>query len=195
MKHATALSTMPGGSVTGPMGFDECYDLHAATVVRWVSRLGGAQMDVDDVVQEVFCVVHRKLPTWDGNGKITTWLFRITHHVVRNWNRKRRLCSWLGFGDTEVSADDVHSDAPGPAEQFESRQAARQVRRVLASLSEKHRTLIVLFELEELSTPQIAELLDRQVGTVRVQLHRARTEFFEAYEKLHHRPGPPEGNA
>lgn len=141
-------------------------------------------MDLEDVVQEVFCVVLRRLPEWGGEGAITTWLFRITHHVVRNWNRKRRLYRWLGLADADDSILQVRSEEPGAVEQLESQQAANEVRRVLDLLPEKHRTLIVLFELEELSTPEIAEMLDVKVGTVRVGLHRARSEFVKTYEKL-----------
>lgn len=184
MKQAAALSSAAPAGASHPIDFEECYDAHAALVTRWVSRLGGVAMDVDDVVQEVFCVVHRKLPQWDGQGTLTTWLFRITHHVVRNWNRKQRFCRWLGLGDNSTTADDMQSDSPGPVEQMESHQAARDVRRALAELTEKHRTLIVLFELEELSTPEIAEMLDVKVGTVRVGLHRARSEFLQVYERL-----------
>src|SRR2546423_1814126 len=76
---ARQLATLP------PLA--EVYRRHAADVARWAARLGGPLIDVDDVVQEVFVVVNRKLPHFRGDAKVTTWLFRITDHVVRNHRR------------------------------------------------------------------------------------------------------------
>ena len=176
--EATWMSGTPGADA---LSFDMCYGRYAPLVTRWTSRLTNSAMDVDDVVQEVFCIVHRKLPKWDGQGTLSTWLFRITHHVVRNWNRKRRLYRLFGFG-SEAEPIDFPSEQPNAADQMETKQAAAEVRYVLSRLPEHHRTLIVLFELEELSTAQIADLLDIKVGTVRVGLHRARAEFMKVYE-------------
>src|SRR5687768_11528734 len=85
-----SVSLAEGGS-GHQLDFNEFYEKYAPLVTRWIYRLGGASMDREDVVQEVFCVVHRRLKEWDGEGNVTTWLFRITHHVLRNWTRKQRF--------------------------------------------------------------------------------------------------------
>lgn len=179
--EADEAAWLIGASGADALSFDECYDRYAPMVTRWASRLANSPMDVDDVVQEVFCIVDRKLPKWDGQGTLSTWLFRITHHVVRNWNRKRRFYRMFGFG-SEANPLDFPSEQPNAADQMETKQAAAEVRHVLSKLPEHHRTLIVLFELEEMSTAQIAELLEIKVGTVRVGLHRARAEFLKVYK-------------
>lgn len=196
-QSSAELAPQSGLGFDVPLSFEACYDKYAGLVTRWVMRLGSSAMDVEDVVQEVFCVVHRKLPQWDGQGTFTTWLFRITHHVLRNWNRKRRISRWLSFGsgDEAKTIEDFHSDEAGPAEQVELKQATQEVRRVLDALAEHHRTLLVLFELEELSTTEIADMLDLKVGTVRVGLHRARAEFLKAYDRMQKRPARRVGRA
>jgi RNA polymerase sigma-70 factor, ECF subfamily len=163
------------------LDFDTCYASHAKTVHRWVRRLGGRDVDVDDLVQEVFCVVHRRLPEWDGQGKLSTWIFRITHHVVRNWNRKRRWSRWLRL-DFDEPALEPSDEAPSALDRLDSRQTVADVHRVLDDLPERHRTVLVLFELEELSTHEIADMLETKVGTVRVWLHRARAEFLKQHQ-------------
>src|SRR5450755_3199116 len=72
------------------------YRAHARDVMRWATRLLGRPQEAADVTQEVFCVVQRKLASFQpASGKLTTWLFRITEHVVRARRRKDRVYRWL----------------------------------------------------------------------------------------------------
>src|SRR5262249_14147909 len=66
----------------------DLYRAHAQTVARWASRLGGPAIDVEDVVQEVFLVVQRRLDGFRGDAHVKTWLYRITANVVR-WRRRK----------------------------------------------------------------------------------------------------------
>src|SRR5437868_15375074 len=71
------------------------YRTHAALVERWVVRLAGPAVDAEDVVQEVFLIVQRRLSEWRADAKITTWLYRITERVVHRQRRKQRMGRWL----------------------------------------------------------------------------------------------------
>ena len=62
--------------------FDDIYRRHARTVARWADRLGGARVDADEVVQEVFLTVNRRGGEFRGDAKRTTWLFRITRRAA-----------------------------------------------------------------------------------------------------------------
>jgi RNA polymerase sigma-70 factor (ECF subfamily) len=166
-----------------PVAFDEVYVAHAAMVMRWAQRLGGPQVDPEDVMQEVFVVVNRRLREFRGQAKLTTWLFRITERVIKSSRRKQRLHSWLSGGTSELERHAGSATGPGPMELVERRQQAEQVYRILDRLPDRYRKVLVLFELEELSTEEIAGLLGTKIGTVRVLLHRARSRFVDLQAK------------
>jgi RNA polymerase sigma-70 factor (ECF subfamily) len=151
----------------------DVYRQHAVDVGRWAARLGGPRLDIDDVVQEVFLVVHRQLPTFRNEAKLTTWLFRITDRVVRNhrrWLAVRRLVTTLTFRHSE----ELPSGEADASETLERHAAAQAAYRVLDRLPDRYRRVLILAELEELPAEEIARLLDARIETVRVWLHRAR---------------------
>jgi RNA polymerase sigma-70 factor, ECF subfamily len=161
------------------------YRTHGRTVLRWVMRLAGPGLDAEDVVQDVFLVANRRLTSFDGDGKITTWLFRTTAKIVQTARRKQRLRRWLSRSP-EVGVVGIGGSAPTPAETLERRREIEDVYRVLDRLSERERRVLILFELEGLSTSEIGELIGAKVGTVRVWLFRARASFIEQHQLLFH---------
>ena len=159
------------------------YAAHAARVAGWAVRLGGPWIDGEDLVHEVFLQVQKLLPRYDGTSKITTWLYGITVNVVRTHRRSARrrfLRHFLG-GSEHARSKHVRT----PIEEVESRQITEIVYRLLDSLRENHRTALILFELEELSNEEIAELTRATPQTVWVWLHRARAQFRDALERQH----------
>ncbi len=154
----------------------------ARQIARWAERLGGPALDPDETVQEVLMVVARRLPEFRGDARITTWLFRITTRVLANQRRAAgRRRTWARL--TRRMEDQTASEAPGPAEGLERREARRGFYRALDELPERYREVLVLFELEELSCDEIARLLDRPPATVRVWLHRARATFTDIWRR------------
>jgi RNA polymerase sigma-70 factor (ECF subfamily) len=165
--------------------FDAVYRAHARAVARWAARLGGPGADVEDAVQDVFVTVARRLPEFRGDAPMEAWLFRITQKTVANRRRRARLRRWLRLGARDE--DRIAASAPGPAELYERRQAEERFYAILAELPERHRHVLVLFELEELPTAEIAALMQVQPTTVRVWLHRARAAFLAAEERRQRR--------
>jgi RNA polymerase sigma-70 factor (ECF subfamily) len=173
-----------------PLGLAALYRAHAPLVARWARRLGGPQVDAEDVVHEVFLVAHKRLPEFRGDAKPTTWLFRITDFVVRAHRRNARMRAWLarhfaadrepaGMGSVQIS----------PVEHLVERERAALVYRALDALGEKYRSLFVLYELEGLSGEEIAALTGVKLATVWVRLHRARARFVARINVLHARQG------
>ncbi len=156
--------------------FDDIYRAHARRVGSWAERLGGSRVDADEVVQEVFLTVSRRGGEFRGDAKLTTWLFRITRRVVANHRRAaRRRGIWARL--TSRIAEVVGGGGPAPGEALEGLEASDRLQRVLDALPERYRSVLVLFELEEMSTDEIARFMDRPAATVRVWLHRARAQF------------------
>jgi RNA polymerase sigma-70 factor (ECF subfamily) len=174
---AAKVSETPALEV--PLEVGALYRAHAGRVAHWASRLGGPAIDLEDVVQEVFLTVHRLLPGFRGDAKVSTWLFRITENVVRHRRRKERWRRWLGGA---AEAERVASARPTPVEELERRQTAERVYRVLDRLPEKYRAVLILFEIDGASGEEIAQLTGTRLETVWVQLHRARKLFLADIE-------------
>ena len=157
--------------------FEEIYARHARTVARWAARLGGPGVDVEEITQEVFITVNRRLSHVRGDSSISTWLFGITANVTANDRRRRkRRRLWVRLG---ARAD--HRPAPGntPLEELERRELREHFYAALGALGERHRRVLVLFELEQLPANEIATLMALRPTHVRVLLHRARAAFLK----------------
>lgn len=180
------LLIVPAGPDDPPtdLSFDDVYRLHAKRVALWIRRLGGPRIDADEALQEVFITVSRRLSEFRGEAKLTTWLFRVTTRVVANHRRAaRRHGFWTRVMGRRLDA--LPSNQPTPGEALEEREAGERFYRVLDELPEHYRQVLVLFELEELTTEEIARTLGRPPATVRVWLHRARAQFTKRW--LHDR--------
>jgi RNA polymerase sigma-70 factor (ECF subfamily) len=177
-------------SAAAPGTFAEAYRTYAARVARWVRYLGGVECDLEDVVQEVFLVVSRKWSTFREDGNFTVWLFGITRKMVANQRRRLR---WrrLWAGDAALAC--LRWEGLDPDAELERKRVVTLFHRALDRLPEKQRTVFVLYELEGMPTPAIAELTQRNLSTVKVQLIRAREHFMAAYRRLLNRKCAGEG--
>jgi RNA polymerase sigma-70 factor (ECF subfamily) len=171
---------------TVPSSFEEAYRDHAQTVARWARRLGGSEIDVEDVVQEVFLVVSRRLSGFRGEARFTSWLFEITRKIVANHRRRQRWRFWRSGNQLENqrSLDRALSPALDPAAELERQQTIAFFYRALDHLPEKYRTVLVLYEIEGMSTQAIADLCHLNLSTVKVQLARARARFLMHYQQF-----------
>ncbi len=178
----TMEASLGRAAVLAPASFDEAYREYVQTVARWARQLGGADVDVEDVVQEVFLVVSRQLAGFRGEARFSSWLFEITRRIVANHRRRQR---WLVRGATGKEAlATLPSSERDPQGELERRQAGALVYRALDKLPEKYRTVLVLYEVEGLSTREIAELCQLNLSTLKVHLHRAREKFLARYQRL-----------
>lgn len=174
---SAARAALEGGVA---LDFETVYEAHFDFVYRVVARLVANPNDVEDLTQEVFMVVSRRLGEFRGDARITTWLFRIAYRVVgahiRRSRIRRALAAWLGIEGASAHAEAI---ASGP-DRFEE---ARKVRNALASLSYEKRSALVLFEVEGWSAAEIADMLEIPVGTVYTRVHHARRAFRQAYDE------------
>jgi RNA polymerase sigma-70 factor (ECF subfamily) len=167
---------------------DRVYRRHAETVSCWIRRLWGPS-DAQDLLHEVFLVVQRQLPDFRGDAPITTWLYAITVRVVIDRRRKdkwRRLI-WQR-AESELQTDQPPVETPLGTVLRE--RATRAVYAILEGMSERDRTLLILFELEGLPAQEISKVLAMSEGNVWVALHRARSRFRSAYLDRFEEPAP-----
>lgn len=169
-------------SDAAPASFEEAYREYADTAARWAQQLGGSGVDTDDVVQEVFLVVSQQLGRFRGDARFSTWLFEITRKIAANHRRRQRWRFWRS--SAPQGADSQPSAIPTPDVELERRQTVDQLYQALDKLPEKYRTVLVLYEIEGMSTQEIADLRQLNLSTVRVQLARARESFMKHYRQL-----------
>jgi RNA polymerase sigma-70 factor (ECF subfamily) len=167
-----------GAGAAAPATFAVIYAEHAETVARWAARLGGPSADVEDITQEVFVVVNRRLEEFRGHSRLSTWLFGITARITANERRRRKLRQWW-FRLVPSADDQAPLAAEGALEQLEKRERRALFHRALDRLNERQRRALVLFELEEMSVDDVAAHLGLRPGNVRVLLHRARAAFLK----------------
>lgn len=159
------------------MDFRNIYDEHVAFVWRSLRRLGVPDSAVKDVVQEVFLVVHRRLPDFTPRAKVTTWLFRICLHAARDHRRKAHVRREV-LDDDDVS---TRADESLLAEEALARRDDLALfERALDRMDMNQRAVLILFELEEMTGEQIAESLEIPIGTVHSRLRLARESFKRA---------------
>ncbi|MCL2447856.1 MAG: RNA polymerase sigma factor [Polyangiaceae bacterium] len=162
--------------------FRAFYDEHVRFVWRALWRLGVPDRDVPDAVQDVFVVVHRKLPEFEGRSKATTWLFAICHRVASDRRRMAHVRREIPAAP-EPASEAIASDGDGAAA-LERRQARALLDAILARMPDEQRIVFSLFEIEQMSAEGIAELLDIPEGTVRSRLRLARASFEQSVARL-----------
>jgi RNA polymerase sigma-70 factor (ECF subfamily) len=166
--------------------FEAVYDEHAPFVWRTLRRLGVADAALDDVFQEIFLVVHRRLAEFEGRSSLRTWLFGVALHVVRRHRRTTHRKARHLESDAELDAV-PDSARTGPLEQAAKTEAVRVLRALLDELDDEKREVFVMIELEQMPAAEIAEVLGINVNTVHSRLRAARQAFEQALARHHAR--------
>ena len=163
-------------------------------VFRLLSRYSRDPAECEDLAQEVFLKLFRKLHTFQQDSAFFTWLYRITvntatDHLARQSRRRLQLVE----DDAVLDLGRPRSETPDVTQPLLDNELAEVTRAVLAKLPDKYRTILVLREYEDLSYTEIAEVLDIQLGTVESRLFRARQRFKQALERHYPEHAPPRG--
>jgi RNA polymerase sigma-70 factor, ECF subfamily len=168
---------------SAPPSFEAVYERHLAFVWRSLRMLGVPSDGLDDAAQDVFGVIARQLPAFEGRSSLRTWVFGITQNIASNHRRKRarKLARLESIDDVACGAalDGLASRVPTPHAHAEGREAADLVMRFCAELEESRRAVFVLGVLEGVPAPEIAELLGLPLNTVYTRIHAMRQALRE----------------
>jgi RNA polymerase sigma-70 factor (ECF subfamily) len=141
------------------------------------------QEEALDVAQEAFVKAFRSLPKFKGDSAFYTWLFRITMNLALD-RRRQRAARAKSMGTEDVAPEEWErtavSDQRAPDDEAVSAERRAQIGRALESLSEQHRSIIILSDIEGLSYREIAEVLEVPMGTVMSRLHNARKRLRDS---------------
>lgn len=155
-------------------GFDELYRKHYRRVYSICLRMTGNIAEAEDLTQEVFIQLHRKLGSFRGESAFTTWLHRLTVNQVLMHFRKRSVKSELTTDDGEIP-DSIDPDTINP-------EAMPIVDRIsietaISQLPPGYRTAFILHDVEGYEHEEIAKILGCSPGTSKSQLHKARLKL------------------
>jgi RNA polymerase sigma-70 factor, ECF subfamily len=155
--------------------FDDVYEESLDFVWRSLQSLGVRSETLDDAVQDVFLVVHRRLADFEARSSVRTWVFGIAIRVARDHRRRHQRKGGLA----PLHAD-IADYGPGPYEDAERSEALRALAAVLDLIDENKREVFVLSEIEELSAPEMAAVLGANVNTIYSRIRAARRAFDDA---------------
>jgi RNA polymerase sigma-70 factor, ECF subfamily len=163
---ATPASPLPGPP---PPGFASVFEELAPFVWRALRRLGVADADVDDVCQEVFLVVHRRLDSFEARSSLRTWIYGICLRAASEYRRR-----------PHHRREEATSSPPEPIvaarqdEELDRRRALAALDAALDTLDDEKRAVFVLFEIEQVPMQEVAEAAGCPLQTAYSRLHAAR---------------------
>jgi len=165
-----------------PLDFSALYDRWFHPVCRWARALGAAEEEIEDIAQDVFVIVQRRLPEF-RNENLAGWLYRITARSTRD-QRRRAWFRRLVRVNRDETLQALAPPTPSPAEQLSARML---LERLLDGIGDKKRSVLMLYEAEGYTGEEIAELEEISVDTVWSRLRHAREDVRGRIDRMRKR--------
>ncbi len=163
----------------GPPGsFEPIIDAHWAKILGLALRMTGDRNEAEEIAQQTFFLAYRAWPEFEGRSSVLTWLFRIAVNTC-----KAHMIKWHGNA-AAVSLDDVPPVVVHDHDPIEAREQRERIESAMQAISPKHRMVLTLFCVEELSHEAVAEVIGCPVGTVWSRLYNARAALARKLEAL-----------
>ncbi|MBX3259978.1 MAG: sigma-70 family RNA polymerase sigma factor [Labilithrix sp.] len=150
-------------------------------VWRLARRRGVPEAALDDVCQDVFVIVHKRLAEFEGRSSLKTWVYGILNNVILT---RRRTTMRRDPGRAEIDPELLVDGSSRPDDAATGAEAARIARALLAQLGEDKRAIFVLVELEGMTVPEAAEAAQINLNTAYARLRAARAEFATAVARF-----------
>ncbi len=147
-------------------------------------RMFNDKQDAEDLTQEVFIKLFKSLKSISKKNNLKSWLYTVAYNASIDEIRRRK-------GKNQISSDDnaesfintIRSDKPGPEEEAINKEKTRILENAIACLGEKHKSLIILRDIDGLSYNEISEITNQSLGTIKSGISRARKNLREILEK------------
>jgi RNA polymerase sigma-70 factor, ECF subfamily len=159
-----------------PSRLRQAYEQHGAFVCRSLRYLGSAEADLDDLVQEVFLVVCKRLDDYEEKGRARAWLYSICTRIVHAHLRKAKR--WRA--STPLSEQEL----PAQLEEPVDRAALALGWKLLHQLPQEQREVFVLYEVEDMPMSEVAQALDCPLQTAYSRLYKARERILAEVRRL-----------
>ncbi len=182
MKEERVLAT-EGDSPTASV-----YHQYHARLYRYLLKLSKNQAEAEDLVQETFLRIHSKLSSLREPSLLAGWLYRIATNVFYDHHRQKLQRGKLIGPQGEAGSRPLEErwedpDAPRIDRELDRNEMSGCVQEFVEGLSDDYRVVILLHDIEELTNPEMADLLGCSLATVKIRLHRARKKLKAALNK------------
>ena len=172
-------------AVNAQLSAEAVFEKYRERIYRYILRLVRDPSDADDLLQETFLTVHRRLPSLREQAALSAWLYRIATNLsydhLRRTTRLRTRKVEGRAGEEETGAvRSAEPGEPGLDTAFERADMSTCVQEFVADLSDDYRTVIMLHDLQGLTNAEIAGILGCSLDTVKIRLHRARQKLKAA---------------
>lgn len=143
----------------------------------------GSPDEAEDIVQDSFVQAYVKLDTFRRDSRFFTWLYRIAFNNALSRRRKRRGDASIEQ-NRELSGTEPEDRHESPEEPLMREERIAMLNSAMQRLSEEHRTILVLREMQDMAYEDIAEILSINIGTVRSRLSRARNQLHDLLKEI-----------
>jgi len=162
--------------VSSELRVEQIYAEHVGMVWSGLRRLGVPEATIEDAVQDVFLVAHRRLSEFEGRSSIKTWLYGIALRVAKDYRRSQARHSQRVEGLAQILSVERTAEAT-PLSQAERREANRALHAILAELDEDHREVLVMVEMEGFAMRDAAAVLNLHIRACQRRLRAAHAAF------------------
>jgi RNA polymerase sigma-70 factor (ECF subfamily) len=161
--------------------FEQVFAQYRTALRRYILSMVKSDAEADDLLQETFVRVLRKLDTLENPAMLSPWLYRIATNVFRDsFRRTSRDPVQLASDDTD---DEPVDDAARLADLFERTEMSACVQEYLHELPDHYRSAILLHDVEGMTIAEMARMLEATPGALKIRLHRARARLREALQE------------
>ncbi|MDQ0229801.1 RNA polymerase sigma factor [Metabacillus malikii] len=171
------------------VAFGQLVESYYPTVERFAYQLGNKQDEIEDITQEVFIRVYRFIDQF-SKAKFSTWLYKITLNVTRDFARKRQSNLRKVF---KIQQDTRDTEYPEIETMALKNEADRDLHIAIQQLDEKYRIPIILFYFHEKKYEEIAEIMSVTLSTVKTRILRGKTMLKKRMEELNEKEGDIRG--
>jgi RNA polymerase sigma-70 factor (ECF subfamily) len=178
-KSKADAPTIPLNAASAVPPFHAIYKQYLDFVWSSAGHLGAGTDVIDDVVQDVFIVIHSKIATLQRPEALRSWIYGIVRRTVSDYRRSRRIRDAAG---ASLSAE-PKSSRPSPLDMAERNAELELLENILAGLDEPKREVFVMVEILEMTVPEVVQALDVPLNTAYSRLRLARQDFEEALAK------------
>ena len=158
--------------------FEALVTAYERKVYNYALRSTGNEQDAMDITQEVFLRVFRSLSGFKEESSFSTWLYRITFNICIDFSRKNAKRNENSLSLDSEAADGKELELPderhAPEAAYDRKELREEIAGAILRLSEQHREVLVMREINGLSYAEIAEVLELEEGTVKSRIARAR---------------------
>ncbi len=182
MKNSNLIDELKHGK---PEAYEILYTEYGEKIGRIAKSYLGVD-DVEDVIQEVFIRVYKNIRKFRGDSALSTWVYRITVNVCKDMlskKRKRReILTTFGVEEKDNKTLPEPVEYTRPSDEFLKEISAEELHKAIDSLTKEDRLFITLREIENMSYADIADIVNKPIGTVKSRLHYARERLKEILE-------------